>query len=233
MFRTLSFSLSVVIFCALNPFVVKANEEKKVGDWEVIAQEDGFITKRKEVSESSIFAFRGEMVADLHISKIVSAFLDSSRRKEWVDRFGEQVNIEGEGLNKIYWIRFAMPLLISDRDYVLKTNGEIDKDRQVLTTHIHSVEHPAKEKDDCCIRAQAFGTYYRFEAIKGEEKTRLEVEVHTDPKGWLPAFLVNMIQKNWPKKTLSNLVKASMRDDVIPDQRFLEWGKVIGKDPKK
>jgi hypothetical protein len=67
------------------------------------------------------------------------------------------------------------------------------------------------------------GTYYRFEAIPGTNKTTLEVEVHTDPKGMLPSWLVNIIQKKWPSKTLLTLAKVASDASVEPHPDFIHW----------
>ena len=94
----------------------------------------------------------------------------------------------------------------------------------MLTAYIQSVEDQTKPVDDCCVRAQAYGTYYRFEAIPGENKTKVEVEVHTNPKGMLPSWLVNMIQKNWPKKTLNGLIREASAENQ-EHARFAAWHK--------
>ena len=51
--------------------------------WELIGEESGFVTHRKAVEGSSVFAFRGETVVDVPLSKILTVFLDSDRRKDW------------------------------------------------------------------------------------------------------------------------------------------------------
>jgi hypothetical protein len=72
------------------------------------------------------------------------------------------------------------------------------------------------------VRAQACGTYYKFEAFRGKTKTKLTVEVHTDPKGMLPSWLVNAIQKGWPSKTLNGLVKRARKVNKIADG-YAKW----------
>ncbi len=111
---------------------------------------------------------------------------------------------------------------MKDRDYVLKADGQIDDAAHVFTARIKSVVDGRKGEDDCCVRAEAKNTYYRFEAIAGSEKTKLTVEVHTDPKGSLPDWLINMIQKKWPSKTRSGLInRATAQNAVHAD--FATW----------
>jgi hypothetical protein len=48
----------------------------------------------------------------------------------------------------------------------------------------------------------------KYELIpKGKQQTIVIVEIHTDPKGLIPTWLVNAIQKGWPRKTLVALGK--------------------------
>jgi len=192
--------------------------------WEVISTDDGFTTKRKSIEGSDILAFRGETIVDTPISKILSIFLDASRRGEWVDRYhtsGEL--IVKNDWERTYWIRFGLPFPISDRDYVLSASANVDEARRVVTANIKSVENVKRPADDCCVRAEAMGTYYRFEAIPGTNKTKMEVEVHTNPKGMLPSWLVNIIQKKWPSKTLLTLAKVAADPSVEPHPDFIHW----------
>ena len=169
-------------------FVQMANAEDKntSSKWEVISDEDNFLSKRMEVSKSNLFAFRGETEAQIPIGKIISVFLDRSKRHEWVDRFENEVELESNKdekvfVDRVYWIQFKMPVFISDRDYVLEAKGEINHEKREVSVYIKSVEHSRKSVDDCCVRAEAYGTFYRFTSLDNGG-TRLEVEVHTDPK---------------------------------------------------
>lgn len=219
---------------AVETQVEKAPEQAPVsslsaGKWETLSTADGFTTKRKSIEGSNIFAFRGEIEADVEIAKLLTVFLDSKTRSKWVNMYGGDANLESKtNSDRIYWIRFNTPFPTSDRDYVLHAVGHADHDKRVYTTTIESVDHPKKPDDGCCVRGYAYGTYYRFEAIPGTNKTRVEVEVHTDPKGWIPSWLTNMIQKNWPKKTLMSLIREASKPEVQAHPEFASWGQAFG-----
>lgn len=185
------------------------------GEWETISKPGDSVTVyRKQVPGSSVLAFKGITTVDLHIGKLLTVYTDSSTQKDWVDRFDSSGDLRIiTSLERTYWIRFGLPFPISDRDYVLNINGNLDHANRVFVADLKSVEDPERPEDDCCVRGIAFGTYYKFEALPGE-KTRLTVEVHTDPMGLLPAWFVNLIQKGWPAKTLGGLVERSRRKDV-------------------
>lgn len=216
------FSWVAAIAVSLAAFTSTAHAA--AGEWEIVSDSDGFVTKRKSVEGSNIFAFRGETVVNTPIGKILSVFLDSSRRGEWVNRFHSSTDLQVTSeWDRTYWIRFATPFPTSDRDYVLNARGTIDEARRVVTANIKSVTHPKGPEDDCCVRAEAMGTYYRFEAVPGTGTTKMEVEVHTDPKGMLPGWMVNLIQKSWPKKTLLGLAAVASDTSVLPHPDFADW----------
>ena len=201
-----------------------ADGDASSAKWEVLSNQDGFITQRKSVEGSNIFAFRGETIADVAIGNILSVFLDSSTRKDWVHMFGGSNElIVKNPLDRTYWIRFNTPMPTSDRDYVLHAVGEADQTTRTFVTNIESVDHADRPEQDCCVRGQAFGTFYRFQAIPGTNKTKVEVEVHTDPKGWIPNWLTNLIQKKWPRKTLTSLINQAKKPSVVAHADYATW----------
>ena len=190
--------------------------------WEYIGTESGVKTFRKEVAGSDVMAFRGETSANIHIAKVLSVFLDKAQRKHWVDRYADSKTIDSSTNMELYWIKFALPFPVSNRDYVLRADGFPDADARTYVAKIKSVSDKRKPDDDCCTRAMAYGTYYKFEAVPGFEKTKITVEVHTDPKGILPDWVINMIQKKWPTKTLSGLIaRAQSAGSVLPE--YAAW----------
>ena len=54
-------------------------------DWTVINITDGITVSQKTIPNSDLFAFRGEGVVDVHISKLQSVLFDEKRGGEWVD----------------------------------------------------------------------------------------------------------------------------------------------------
>ncbi|MBM4346235.1 MAG: hypothetical protein FJ100_22910 [Deltaproteobacteria bacterium] len=193
-------------------------------NWEFVGVIDGVKVWRRESPDSPLLSFKGEITADVHIGKILAVFLDRNQRKHWVDRFDDTKELEKPNpLSETYWIKFKLPIGISNRDYVFKADGTADAANGLFLAKIKSVEHPKAPVNDCCVRAEAKGTYYRFEAQKGVEKTRLVVEVSTDPKGMLPNWLVNLIQKSWPSKTLNGLVRRANSAGIAPHPDYAEW----------
>ena len=194
------------------------------GKWEFVSSNNGVRVYRKQVPGSSVMAFRGVMTANIHIGKVISTYANTNLRKDWVDRWDADAELDvRSATERTFWIKFGLPWPVTDRDYVLHLKANFNFDKKVFTARLNSVRHPKKPKLDCCVRGKAFGTYYKFTAIPGTNKTKLFVEVHTDPRGMLPSWLVNLIQKDWPRKTLVSLVKRSRRGDIKVHPAVANW----------
>jgi hypothetical protein len=201
-------SLLILVCACLS---VSSLTEAVAKGWEKVGTYDDVKVSRKTVKGSPLLAFRGVTEVDVPIDIIIGTFADPKQRRHWVDRYKEHKTIKKTETSESYWIQFKLPPLISNRDYVLKSDAKIDKAGGVIEIKIKSITHK-DYPEDCCVRAEAKQTYYKFTALSAK-RTKLEVEVHTDPKGLLPNWLINIIQKKWPSKTLSNLIKRARKVD--------------------
>lgn len=192
--------------------------------WEEVGTIDGVEVAKKRVPGSDLFAFRGEVIAEVHIGRLMSIFKNPNERSKWVAKYADHKTLEKTSTFEEYWIHFDVPFPASDRDYVLRSDGHPEPSKRRYVCKIKSIERADAGENDCCVRATANGTYYRFEALPGDKpRTKLYVEVHTDPKGMLPDWLVNMIQKKWPSDTLNGLIREATRGDVAIHPDYADW----------
>ena len=54
-------------------------------------------------------------------------------------------------------------------------------------------------------------------------KTKIVVEVLTDPEGALPDWAVNSIQADWPHKSITSLIIRASKGDLTPDPKAKDW----------
>ncbi len=173
------------------------------GGWEKIDEEDGIKVYKKDVAGSSVVAFRGEATVDAPLEKVLWVLADNDHRTEWVDRLVESIVLEKKGpFDYVVYQHFSAPFPVSDRDYVYRGRATRDA-RGIVTLDLHSVEHP-KAPPTVGVRADLIHSRYLL-TPKGD-KTFVVVEIHMDPRGAIPTFVVNLVQKSWPKKTLRGLM---------------------------
>jgi hypothetical protein len=216
--RTLN--LLIVVLVSSLAIVARAGDPP----WEPTGDADGVKTYRREVTGTSMLAFRGEGTVDLHIARLMKIFLDTEHATEWTDMLVES-KVVGRisSTAKLIYQKYDLAFPASDRDYVMELRYEIDAANKIVAARYRSVEDPRAPENDCCVRAQTLSTYWKFTAVPGENKTRAEVEVLTDPKGMLPSFVVNMIQKDWPRKSINALKARAEKPDVQPEAAYADW----------
>jgi hypothetical protein len=200
-----------------------AEAAKRGAGWEQVMTQEGVAVERKTVPGSPLFAFRGEGVFDLPIGKLVTVLKTAEIAAEWVDLMLEHRVVRAVEPDKnLIYESYGLPWPIDDRDYVMYETMGYDAAQKVFTIDYKSVEDAALPPKKGFVRAVAFQTYWRLEKIS-DTQTKIEVEVHTDPKGALPAWLINLIQKDWPWKTISGLVKRAAKPDIQADPRVADW----------
>jgi hypothetical protein len=192
------------------------------GVWEVLGTTDGIEVSRMTMADSNLFAFRGEADVDVHISLLSSLLLDDTLGPQWVDLMVLSTLLEqASPTRKIIHQGYGLPWPISDRDYVLQQDAGYDNATKVFTLDFKSVSHASRPVQDDYVRAIAFRTFWNLTA-KGDQ-THAIVEVYTDPKGALPAWLVNLIQKDWPYNTITGLTARASKGDLTADPNNADW----------
>ena len=64
------------------------------------------------------------------------------------------------------------------------------------------------------VRGQLDRLVYKLEKLKSNQ-TRVTVEIMVNPKGLLPNFMINLIQKDWPITTLRQLNAQALKGTEI------------------
>jgi hypothetical protein len=183
-------------------------------DWTLTDDVDGIRVWRKAVPGSEVLAFRGAATVDVPLARLVGVLVLGDDAPAWVDRLAEaSVLREMPDGRAIVYNRYDLRWPVQDRDYVLERSLALRSDDRVVTATFRSVEEPSAPARDCCVRAVSDPTQWRFRWL-GPAQTLVEVEVFTDPKGSLPAWLVNAFQRDWPRNSIRNLVARARRADA-------------------
>lgn len=191
--------------------------------WEAMGIKAGVEVERKTMPDSPLFAFRGEGEFDVPIGKLVTVLKTPELAVEWVDLMTEHSVIRSLGKNKnLIYESYGLPWPISDRDYVMQEEYIFDDSARVFTIEYTSVEDGAKPHQAEHVRATVYRTFWRLTMVDAG-RTKIEIEVFTDPKGSLPAWLINLIQKDWPWKTIDGLVRRAQKGDIDPEPAVKTW----------
>ncbi len=172
------------------------------GEWEKMDEDAGITSFRKEIAGSPYKAFRGEALVNAPVEKVLWVLADNKHRTRWVDRLEVSITLEKAGdYEYVVFQYFGLPWPVADREYVYRGVARSEGNKVILD--MASTTHPKAPKAKG-VRGQLKKSRYVM-VPKGPNQTHVTVEILTDPKGLLPSWLVNLIQKSWPIKTLKGI----------------------------
>ena len=139
--------------------------------------------------------------------KIIWVLMDHDHKDDWVDKFKDARTLENPSpTSSVQYAAFDMPFPVSDRDFVYAYDFSYDQAKNMILVSVKNAKHKgAPEKDTVGVRGEIIMGKYRLYPRKGGDKTFVEVEYLADPKGLLPTWVVDIVQKKWPYKTLKGL----------------------------
>jgi hypothetical protein len=106
----------------------------------------------------------------------------------------------------------ATPWPLKHRDFVLHGRWRVEVPSGKLFLEIQSDQDPACPPFPDKVRGEVRAAYVLTRL--GPAKTRVELEVFADPKGWVPHWIVNWFQSNWPRRTLEGIRRQAAKPDV-------------------
>ena len=91
-----------------------------------------------------------------------------------------------------------------------------DAAKKTLVIRLHSVTDAAAPTTKH-VRGSLTSTFVLTSTADGKA-TRVNAEVHCDPRGLLPSFVVNMVQKDWPRNTFVGLKTQVAKPNIVENQ---------------
>jgi hypothetical protein len=168
-------------------------------------------------------AFRGAGAIDAPIAKVASVLIDTSRYGEWVSHFGGVRIVRSiSDTDKVIYRHVTTPV-IDDRDFVLEVHTYKDDDTGHLLFDLASIEDPDAPVNSDKVRGHISPpSGYRLWAMDGGKRTMLIFTIHVDPRGSVPAWIVNLFQDGYPLDTLRSIRAQAAKPDVEPDARVAD-----------
>lgn len=208
---------------------VDANAENQKGSagqwrtnegWELAKETDDIKVYTKEVKGSSLKAFRGVTQVKSSLSALVALLDDEKAASEWLHEVESIERIEslGKGHAINYSINTA-PFPVSDRDMYFESKVKQDANTRTVVISLKGLPDYRPESDE----------YVRMKALDGEwvfkpqtnDFVEVVYQVHADPGGQLPSWLVNSIVVDTPLNSLKGLKQQVQKPKY--QQAILSW----------
>jgi hypothetical protein len=178
--------------------------------WRQIANEDNIeIFSKSPINGVIPFKANGEINAN--ISTILAILKDHSKKHEWAPKL-EKVTLHKK-LAKDQFVfseYYKTPWPATDREFLLLGTIEQVNDNSIIL-RAHSIDQEKEFKgyiSNDHVQADVQYINVRLDSISNY-KTQITFEFHGDMKGWMPNWLMNLIQKKWPLRFIQGLRKYS------------------------
>ena len=173
-------------------------------NWLEINNQENIKVFSTHVDGSNILKIKAVTVVDASFKEIQAILDDVGKRHIWIPYLQSSRIIEKiSDTENIEYSYFSAPWPASNRDFVYSIK-RTEFNASSLIYQMTSTQHPSKSENEDLIRAELMTSTYILSRIS-EQKTQVELIYHADPKGWLPNWIINIIQKILPFKILRNL----------------------------
>jgi len=214
-----TFALLALSCAALVATARAAAPARDADGWEKTDDRDGVTVFRREDPGSPFHGIKGSGLVDAKVSAVALVLLDDARAPEWVDSLDEARVVNVISPNE--YIEYNH----SDREFLTRVSLAIDTQSGAAVIRSAPVDLPGLPPRKGDIRGALRATYTLVPVAgpDGRQTTRLTVEIHSDPGGWLPAWLVNFFQKDWARETIAGIRTQARKPDLTPPEEFKSW----------
>lgn len=184
-------------------------------DWRSEKNEDGIHVYSRAVEGSAVRAIKAQVDVDVAFDTAVSLLLDVSQRPRWDELCAEaSVVRQVSETEDLIYVHNDLPWPVSDRDMVLRRVWAFDADHSRVQIRSNLVDGVLPEVDGRVRMAQADGVWSVERS--GESGVRIMTEVHVDPGGPVPDWLLNSLSVQGPYKALGKIRSLLESGDYSP-----------------
>jgi len=196
---------STISLCALFLIVFQqalfAQQNKQ---WRQVTNDKGIQVYTIDIPNTDIVKAKAIAQIKSPLAKIRQELDNIESRHEWVPFLKQsKLIVVNSATKRLEYSLFSAPWPASNRDFVYSLELVKESSDQ-LVFKMHSIKTDMMPENKKHIRGEIFESIYTLTKIN-ENLTRVELSYHADPKGWLPSWIVNIIQRVLPYKILRNL----------------------------
>jgi len=175
-------------------------------DWRLERDRDGIQIYSRAVAGSPIRAVKGIVKIRAELAEVVALLQNPELRPSWDEMCKESYRHDSPttGVERIY-VHHDLPWPVTDRDMLLLTEWHTDTVTGVVSMSARAVAGGVPEYKN---RVRVINAENRWRIIPlSDSEQELIAEMHADPAGPIPAWLLNWLSIDAPFKTLQQ-VKA-------------------------
>jgi hypothetical protein len=194
---------NVVLFIALFiglAVLVMANKHEQ---WQLVRKTQGITVYNRGVDSSALQESKAVMTLHTTVNSALALILDVPNINTWMSHVHsceiiEQIN------DTAYYIRCVVdtPWPVSNRDIILRCTVLVDSNDKV-SVQLNGVPNYSEEVTGF-VRVPYFKGSFDWTKV-GDKQVEVVHQVHVDPGGAIPAWLINLAAAEAPLNTMKNM----------------------------
>ncbi len=172
--------------------------------WKLVHSEKGIKVFAGKHRKSGVIPFKAIGTIHASVSEVAEVIEDDKLKPLWSPKLKEVIIHERLNENEVVFSEYyKTPWPSTDREFLIR--GQILRHSSKDIEYIgKSVNHA--NRDDDHIQADVKMLNFRLKELRPNQ-TQITFVFNGDMKGWMPTWLMNMIQKKWPLRFIQGLRK--------------------------
>jgi hypothetical protein len=191
------------ILCGLFLMTSLTFKSAGTGVWTLKRNQEGISVYTRKVSGSNILEFRGKVIVDAPLDRIITLFEDDSKVPLWFYHGSQATVVERpDDLSRVYYYIAKLPWPIADRDTVFERIKSIDLSSGEITYTLKSLPDRLPRKKSI-VRVIYLKSSWRFIPLLNGH-TEIYFQQYSRPEGSIPPFILNHLAVDVPFYSLKN-----------------------------
>lgn len=203
-----NFKLLSFVFILFNSQIGIASE------WKFLTAQDGIQVYTKEAKDG-VMPFKSSGLISANIKRVLFVLKDHKHKPNWAPKLAKvKIHEKLAEQEFVFSEYYKTPWPAMDREFLLKgTISKVGPKSYRLMAHsVDSQETYRKLASENHVQAQVEYINILLTELSPNQ-TKIDFEFHGDMKGWMPLWLMNLIQKKWPLRFIQGLRKYILKDN--------------------
>jgi len=176
-------------------------------DWQQVTVKDNVTVERRVVAGSKLYETRALTSSPLAPDQIFAVLWDRRAYTEFVPYIKYQDVLKETEDEVLVYDQVKVPL-VTDRDYVVWVKREIDQQSKVHKIMFRSADPEGPPQAKGHVRARNIRGSWLLEP-RPAGGTAITYTLYSEPGGWIPNWIVNLIQKKEVPKFLRLMLRRA------------------------
>lgn len=171
----------------------------------VLKKDDGDIqVYTRELDSTIINEYKAVLIAETTVEKVIEVLTDWNRLNDWNYKTPESKQLKKISNHEyIIWMRNDFPWPINDRDHISRVRLK-KLNSKIYQLDIQVEDSLKLDVKKNVVRMDLFKGYWRIQELD-EDSVLIIQQMYGDPKGTLPAWIVNSAMVSYPYHSFENL----------------------------